>query len=528
MVPQVALRGITVGLLLFASAATAHAQSPTIEPGDVQAPGSTSTTLGPSPGASGNPLGDTPGGQDSILGGRPGASSPRVPSSVARPGERGADLPERRGIIGPTRLSPMTLPLYGPLDLPAEADEGPSDGLTLDAAIERLVRANLDLRSKAHELPKAEADILTASLRANPILYADSQYVPYGSFSDERPGGPTQYDVNISYPLDITGKRKARTVVAEQAKCVLEAQYQDAVRVQIDNLYTAFVDVLAAREAIRYSDASIAGLEGLLEKTQALQMQQTKTRADVNQIQVQLDAAEIERMEAEEALTDAKRSLAVLLNIPRSEAAAIGLRGSIREPSMTPPPVEELLSLALQSRPDIAAFRLGTKRAQAEVRLAEANRLSDVYLLYQPYTFQNNSSFDEKNSHSWALGVTVPLPIFNRNQGNIERARVTVSQTRTQLAEIEQRVLAEVEQAARQYTVTRASVERIERSLLPNSMQIRDAATLRFTEGEADSFELLNAQRSYNDVVRQYRDVLIRHRRSSLRLNTVVGRRILP
>lgn len=422
----------------------------------------------------------------------------------------------------------MTLPLYGPLALPEAAEAPTPGGLTLDLAIELLLQRNLDLRAKALELPKAQADILTASLRANPVFYADSQMIPYGSYSENRPGGPVQYDINISYPLDITGKRKARTVVAERAKCVLEAQYQDAVRIQIDNLYTAFVDVLAATEAIRFTDASIAGLKSLLEKTEALRQQQEKTRADVNHIQVQLDAAEIERIEAEEALRDAKRTLGVLLNMPPGEAHTIEVTGSLRDSATSSPRVEDLASLALSSRPDIAAFQLGTRRAEAEVGLAEANRLSDVYLLAQPYTFQDNSPFGEKSSHSWAVGVTIPLPIYNRNQGNIERARVTVSQTRTQLADVERRVLAEVEQAVRQYEVTRIAIERLEKRLLPTAQQIRNTALDRFTQGEADAFEYLNAQRGYNDTVRQYRDMLIRHRRSMLKLNTAVGRRVLP
>lgn len=484
--------------------------------------------LGPSPGASGSIFRESPGGQEGILGGRPGPSVPRVPPSATRPGDPLPGAERRPGIEQPAHLSPMTLPLYGPLALPERDEEGPPDGLTLDAAIDRLYGENLDLRAKALELPKAQADILTASLRANPILFADAQMIPYGSYSEQRPGGPTQYDVNITYPLDITGKRRARTVVAERAKSVLEAQYQDAVRVQIDNLYTAYVDVLAAREAIRFTEASIEGLRRLVVTTEALYRQQERTRADVGQIQVQLDAAEIERIEAEEALRDAKRSLAVLLNIPPHEAGAIALRGSLRQPAPITPTVEELVRTALAERPDIAAFRLGIHRAEAEVDLAEANRMSDVFLLVQPYTFEDNSPYGAKSAHSWAVGVTVPLPLFDRNQGNIQRARITASQTRVQLADIERRVVAEVEQAARQYEVTRAAVGRLEQAILPSATQIREAATLRFTEGEADAFELLNAQRGYNDVVRQYRDTLIRHRRSMLRLNTTTGRRILP
>ena len=123
-------------------------------------------------------------------------------------------------------------------------------------AIERLIRENLGLRARLFELPQADADILTASLRANPLFYADSQLVPYGSYSRERPGGPVQYDINITYPLDVTHKRKARTLVARRAKRVLEAQYQDAVRVQIDNLYMAYTDVLGVRETIRFAQAA--------------------------------------------------------------------------------------------------------------------------------------------------------------------------------------------------------------------------------------------------------------------------------
>jgi cobalt-zinc-cadmium efflux system outer membrane protein len=421
----------------------------------------------------------------------------------------------------------MTLPLYGPLALPETTEEGTPGGMTLDAAIERLIRENLELRAKSLELPKAQADILTASLRANPILYADTQYVPYGSFSEDRPGGPTQYDLNVSWPLDLTGKRRARTAAAQQAKCVLEAQYQDAVRVQIDNLYTAFVDVLAARESLRYTDASIEGLRRLVQKTEELYRQKERTRADVSQIEEQLDSAEIERIEAEEALRDAKRTLAVFLNIPTVEAGNIEPVGTLRPVVPELPPTEGLIRTALTERPDVVAYRLGIKRAKAEVDLAEANRLSDVYLLYQPFTYQDNIS-GFRDSTSWAVGLTVPLTLFNRNQGNIRRARIGVTQTTTQLADIERRVIAEVEQATRQFEVTKAAIERIEQRLLPSATRVRQAAEVRFTAGEADAFELLAAQRGYNDIVRRYRDMLIRYRRSMLRLNTTIGRRLLP
>ena len=102
--------------------------------------------------------------------------------------------------------------------------------MTLDAAIEQLVSKNLDLLAAKLEVPMAEADVLTANLRANPIFYADTQLIPYGHFSFLRPGGPPQSDLNINYPLDLSFKRLARTRSAREAKSSVEAQLQDAVR----------------------------------------------------------------------------------------------------------------------------------------------------------------------------------------------------------------------------------------------------------------------------------------------------------
>ncbi|MDR3638595.1 MAG: TolC family protein [Isosphaeraceae bacterium] len=485
--------------------------------------------LGPAPGAlSGHLDGATVGG-DEPLGGRLGPSAPRVPSSITQPGQRPVGVPEREGITAPGSLPPGEVPLFGPLAIPAgHEDEGPPDGLTLDAAIERLTRENLGLRARAFELPQAQADILTASLRANPLLYADSQLIPYGSYSLQRPGGPTQYDLNITYPLDVTQKRKARTLVACRAKRVLEAQYQDAVRLQIDNLYTAYTDVLGARETIRFAGAARQGLAILLDRTRRMFERGTRTAADVARIEALFEAAEVELMDADETLRTAKHNLGVLLNMPAAEAEALRLRGSVRDTFPPPPPLEGLTRLALDARPDVVAYRLGIQRAEAEVKLARANRLSDVYVLYQPYTYQNNAPFNRLSATSWALGVTVPLPVYNRNQGNIQRAVVNVGQSHVELAEREQQVANEVRHAEREYALTRAAVERIEGRLLPAAARVRDDGYRLFTQGEEEAIVYLNAQREYNEAARQYRDMLVRHRRSMLRLNTAVGQRLLP
>jgi cobalt-zinc-cadmium efflux system outer membrane protein len=512
----------------------AWGQAPTIEQTGIVAgamgvaqPGSLQSLLGPTPGTSGVSFGMQP-GRDEMLLGRIGTAAPRVPTSITTPGDQGPPTAPRA--IAAPRPIPAPQPLFfGSLELPTgEADIGPPDGLTLDQAIERLVHENLDLRAKALEIPQARADVLTASLRNNPILYADGQLVPYGTNSVRRPDGPTQYDLNVSHPLDLSHKRRARATYAARALQVMEAQYQDEVRRAIQLLYNAYVDALAARQTVFYAQTSVKWNADFLAKQERLKAADRATSADVDQAEAELQIARAGLLDAEEILRRAKRTLSELLNLPPEAAERLELRGTIEDLAPEPPPLAELIQTAQNSRPDIAAFRLGINAARANLQLQLANRFSDAYLLYQPFTFQNNAPFGRESGASWALGITVPVPLYNRNQGNLERARINVFQSQVQLTGIERRLITEVEQAAYEYRSTRQLARRIREQILPPLERARNARFKLFQEGEATVFYYLEGQRRYIDNVKAYHDMLVRHRRSMLALNTAVGERLLP
>ncbi len=115
-------------------------------------------------------LGTQP-GRDELLLNRIGTATPRVPAAITTPGQ-GGPVQRPRGVAAPEPLPVPRAPLYGTLALPTEEEsEGPADGLTLDQAIDLLIKNNYDLRSKFMEIPQAHADILTASLRQSHHLY---------------------------------------------------------------------------------------------------------------------------------------------------------------------------------------------------------------------------------------------------------------------------------------------------------------------------------------------------------------------
>jgi cobalt-zinc-cadmium efflux system outer membrane protein len=432
-------------------------------------------------------------------------------------------------IVAPTRLPVAPVPNYGPLELPdAAEDVGPAGGLTIEDAIDRLLSENLALRADSWQIPQAQADVLQARLRANPLLYADGQLVPYGKYTKDRPGGPNQYDLNVTHPVDYSGKRLSRTESAERVVTVVEALYQDAARVQVDNLYTAFVDVLAARETVRFARSSVEGLTRLLEIYETLFRKATATSADVGRVRSLYEKAVVGEYQAEGALSRARRTLGNLLNVPADRAEMLDVRGTLADRAGPPAPLEELSRIALTSRPDLAALRLGVGRARADERLARANRWGDAYFLYQPYTFQNNEPTGNKSPTSWTLGATIPLPVFNRNQGGVARARLNVSQTQIEVAALEHRVAREVLDADREYALSRELVRRFEAEVLPAARDSRDAALRLFIAGETDAQAAYDARRNHNDAVLRYLEALVRHRRSMLALNTAVGARVLP
>jgi cobalt-zinc-cadmium efflux system outer membrane protein len=514
--------------LLAALAAAAHAQGPSFDPEPPPGAPNAVGGLGRPIGASGISSLESPGSaQDRPIGGRAGPSVSRAPvGGLNPPGVPRPTLqPER---LRPATLEPASLPTYGELDLPPALPPRDQGALSLDTAIELLLRQNLRLIALRYEIPMAQADVLTAGLRANPIFYADTQLQPYGQYSDRRPGGPPQYDINLTLPIDVTRKRLARRAAAQQAHRVVEAQLQDAARIEIDNLYTAYVDVVAADETLRFSRAYATGISRLLQLNEDLLAQGQVDASIVEGIRAQSQQSALQVREAEQAVGRTRRTLARLLNLPPAEADALRVAENLRDlPPVTVDP-DAVRSIALATRPDLAAFRLGIERAHADARLARAERFSDVYLLAQPYTFQDNSPFGHKSAHSWALGVTVPLPVFNRNQGNIARADLNVAQTHAELAAVERQVADEVHEALLEFQLSRDALDRIERDLLPTARNVRDAALRRLRGGEINALQYLEAERNFNEVVRLYRDALVRHRRAMLDLNTAAGTRLLP
>ena len=496
--------------------------------------------LGPIPGSSESTFGSTPGALDGgmvapdsagLIGGRPRGGG-RIPKRAVKGKQPTALLAGRRmgmDLPAPLSAAEISAPRQGSLQsvLPTETDdEGPADGMTLDDAIQRLMHHNLDLLALKLELTQADADVITAGLRANPLLYGDSQFLSYQPFiNNVRGGGPTQYDVNVTWPLDVSHKRRSRVEVAQLARQTLTFQFQDVARRQIANLYKAFVDLQAARQLLLSAEAAVQAQE---ESLKTAIKNTDEDDEDLDQFTLQLENSRLALEEAREGYQDTREVIGLLLAMDTEEAAHIEPRGSLRDRTPSPPPLDQVVQMALEHRPDLLAARRGVGRADAEITLAKANRFEDIFLFYDPYTYQDLSYQKQLSARSWGVGLTVALPIFNRNQGNIARAHANFSQSQIELTSLERRVVSETRLAYREYKSSKSAVERIDARILPIARRSRKKIEADFRADKMSLEDYMTHLEDESDVARQYRDALIRHRRSMLDLNTAIGCRILP
>ena len=457
-------------------------------------------------------------GPQGLVGGRPGPSVARTQPSFGEPPsvEFGPADPLNMPIPRERQGRSLSLPVprdLGPDGKPIRRPEiGQPGGITLDMAIDILLHNSLVLQQNRGDITQAEADYITSSLRANPIAFVDAQGVPYGKYPSNSTGGPIVYDFNIVHPLDLSHKRQARMRSASLNQQAIEARFQDIVRLAIDNLYTTYVDALVAQRNVEFLSQSNDVL------------------------------ASVSRQDAKEIFEESLRTLSLQLNMPMQDLDDRRLFGKIAympDEECPLPGEDDLVKTAISIRPDLIAQRIVVARSDADIVVARRSRLDDVFLLYQPYTFFSGKAGDApQNTIGWSIGVTVPLPLYNRQQGNLVKANSIAYQARLQLEFQEKVVEADVRRAFRQHSQARRAVED-EKLQAPQSDFIKKNLQKQINESDQTREQkdtLLLLLRSVDKLIKddeesrltKFDEKVIQHRRSMLKLNTAVGARILP
>jgi len=412
------------------------------------------------------------------------------------------------------------------------ASAGAADGqgatggrtLTIQQAIDEAIQHNLNLLAERSRLAVADAALVTAHLRPNPVTSASADHLDWlgTGFNEVNNGGPPEYAVRVDVPFERGSKRDKRVAVASIERTIAEAEFANAVRqLQID-VTLACIDVLAARASRALVADTLHALEELSRVNRARVTAGAippveSTRADVAMLQFRANAV---RAELDQATATAR--LRTLLGRPVDDSVELAdaLTGLDASPA---PELAHVQEVALGARPDLRALQLGRDRSIADLRLQEAIGRID-YTVGAEYRRQDGVS---GRSNSLGFFFSAPLPIWNRNQGEIARAGAQGDQAGLQIDARRAEVKAEVQTAFHEFVTTRDLVAEMQRDLLQPATSARDIAAYTYRAGATSLLELLDAQRAFNDSMQSFLDAQASLRRAAARLNAAVGTEVV-
>ena len=193
------------------------------------------------------------------------------------------------------------------------------------------------------------------------------------------------------------------------------------------------------------------------------------------------------------------------------------LRWVVRDEQRPDP--EDLRKRALARRPDLLEVRQTQARNQADLRLQLAQGKVD-YTAGAEYRRQQAPT---GMGNSLGFFFSMPLPLFNRNQGEIARAGHEITQAAAQVRAVEARVNGEITSAWQQYTTSRGLLEDIEQGMLTKARDVRQTTEYSYRRGEATLVEFLDAQRAFNEVMQSYNEARGNYARSLYVIDSVAA-----
>ena len=393
--------------------------------------------------------------------------------------------------------------------------------ITLDEAVSLALAKNPSLQAQRSLILQNEAQEITANLRPNPTLGADSQFIPFFSpqnFSGDNLDQLQQFDIGIGYLFERGHKRQRRLQAARDQTAVTKAQVADAERTLAFNVGQEFVNVLLAESTLDFALQDLKGFQQTVDISETQYKAGYISEGDYLKIKLQLLQFQTDVSSAQLAKVQALAALRQSLGY-HTVAAGFDVSGELAFQPLKGR-VEDFQTTAMQERPDFRASQLGVTAAQSQIALAQANAKVDVNGTYD---------FSHVSGQSTAsIFVSFDLPIFNRNQGEIARTRYSLSQAQQQEQAANDTVMTDVLNAYETVRSNEQVVQLYISGYLKESQDSRDISEYAYKRGAASLLDYLDAERSYRAVQLAYRQALAQYMTAMEQLKEAVGTRKLP
>jgi cobalt-zinc-cadmium efflux system outer membrane protein len=419
------------------------------------------------------------------------------------------------------RLTGLAIALVG---LPA-ATLSAQTTFTWQQIKDKFAATNPTLKAAQLNIEESRAAEITANLRPNPdfSLTVDGLQVTPGVGGIWRPLSGLVETPGISYLHERDHKRELRRDQARESTVIAESTLADQERSLVFNLRTAFVNVLQAKAVLQNARENLDYWDKELDVNRTRFNAGDLAQVDLNRLELQRVQFESDYETAIVNLRTAKIQILMLLN-DRTPIEQFDVSGPF-DFTEDLKPLEEFRSTALQARPDLKASVQNVELARITHQLAVANGSTDPTF---SVWYSHNSSFANPFADETVGGsVSIPLRIFDRNQGEKARTQVDITRNERLRDANEALVFSDVDSAYWTIVQSLNLLKPYKAKYLPLASDVRDRTSFSFRNGGASLLDFLDAEKAYRDTRLAYLNLIGAYLTAAAQMNMATGREVL-
>jgi outer membrane protein, heavy metal efflux system len=389
---------------------------------------------------------------------------------------------------------------------------------------EKFETANPTLQALRVGIDESKAQEITAYLRPNPdfTLTGDGMQITPNS-GVWRPLSGVVEIPSVSYLHERKHKRELRRDSAKQSTAVVQSQLADQERTLLFNLANAFVQTLQAKAVAALTRENLAYFDRLLAVNRDRLQAGDIARVDFERLQLQRVQYESDAQTALVNLRTAKIQLLTLLN-DRTPVEQFDVTGTFDFTEQIQP-LQDFRTIALAARPDLKAAMETVDLAKINHQLAIANGSADP--TFSTWYSHNPSFSNPFAADAIGASVSIPLRIFDRNQGEKLRTQLDIGRSQRLLDANAAQVFGDVDSAYATLSTNLALLRPYKTTYLQQASGVRDTVTFAFQNGGASLLDLLQAQQEYRNIQLNYLNLIGSFLTAANQLNLAVGREVL-
>jgi cobalt-zinc-cadmium efflux system outer membrane protein len=390
--------------------------------------------------------------------------------------------------------------------------------ISLDEAIQLALQHNHTLLAARTTILQSQAEEMTANLRPNPTLVSDAEYLSPSHPTPDYLNTASEFDLGVSYLFERGRKRQRRLQAAKDITAQTRSQVADNERSLMFNLATQFVNAQLAESTLELAEQDLKSFQQTVDLSQIRYKAGAISEDDQLKIKLQLLQFETDFQQAQLARVQALSDLRQLLGY-ESVSEDYDVAGQF-DYQPVKGNVEDMQLKALQNRPDLRAAQQGVTAAKSQYELQKAIAKVDItgQVNYTHVSGLNTASF---------FG-SIPLKIFDRNQGEITHATYAITQAQEQQKATSEQVMTDVHDAYQGLRTNDKVVILYRSGYLEVAQKDRDISQYAYQRGAASLLDFLDAERSYRATQLAYRQALAAYLLAVEQLREAVGVRDLP